>query len=96
MRLLLDVIVFVLLIGLMVCVYMLIKNKNTCTKRLVIIDAVSAYHTDCLISNRRCDWDLWDYIETYDETLYRWWDWGYTRILPPDKFELIKDYIKEK
>lgn len=29
-------------------------------------------------------------------TFYRWWDWGYTRILPKDKFEIIKPYLEVK
>lgn len=32
--------------------------------------------------------------ESFEKTLWRLWDWGYTRILPKDKFEIIKPYIK--
>lgn len=38
-------------------------------------------------------------IEPAEQALKRWWDWGYKRILPPEKFEIIKPYIpkaKEK
>ena len=31
--------------------------------------------------------------ESYERTLYRLYDWGYTRILPADKMELIKPFI---
>lgn len=34
-------------------------------------------------------------METYDSTLWRLWDWGYTRILPKEKFELVKPYIRD-
>jgi hypothetical protein len=34
--------------------------------------------------------------ESYEKTLFRLWDWGYTRILPKDKFEIIKPYIDRK
>ena len=32
-------------------------------------------------------------MEDYIETVFRFWDWGYTRILPPDKFEKIQPYL---
>ena len=32
-------------------------------------------------------------MESYFKTVYRFWDWGYTRILPPDKFEKIQPYL---
>ena len=32
-------------------------------------------------------------MESYLKTVYRFWDWGYTRILPPDKFEKIQPYL---
>ena len=35
-------------------------------------------------------------MEEYDQTFKRWWDWGYTRILPPAKYELVKPHIVEK
>lgn len=37
----------------------------------------------------------YDNIEPYFVTLLRLWDWGYTRLLPPEKFELVKPYIKK-
>ena len=35
----------------------------------------------------------YDDMESDNKTLLRLWDWGYTRILPPEKFELIKPFI---
>lgn len=46
-----------------------------------------------LIMKKKNDVD-YDDMENYVVTLWRLWDWGYTRILPKDKFEIIKPYIE--
>lgn len=72
----------------------ILKNNNTYKNRRIILDAIHLYSMDCLKNNRCADISYTD-MEEYDTTLYRWWDWGYTRILPECKFDLIKPYIKE-
>ena len=90
-------------IVLIICGVMLIKNEVTYRNRIKILNAIYRYS----FNNIAKDFDnwqpgqpqTWDSVnssdmEDYDTTLYRFWDWGYTRILPPDKFELIKPFIK--
>ena len=72
----------------------ILKSNNTYKNRRIILDAIHLYSMDCLKNNRCADISYTD-MEEYDTTLYRWWDWGYTRILPEYKFDLIKPYIKE-
>ena len=36
----------------------------------------------------------YDEMEDLDQTINRFWDWGYTRILPKDRYELIKNLIQ--
>ena len=76
-------------------IYLGIKNEVTLKQQLRISNAVYEYHTD-LINNRRYPEKKvdWSDIEPYDKTLFRLWDWGHKRILPKDKFEIIKPYIK--
>lgn len=78
-----------------VCVFIasLIKNDTTFNNRLIIISAISAYHDHCL--THRIDWDV-DFcdMEDYDDTYKRFWDFGYKRILPKDKFDIVKPFIK--
>lgn len=75
---------------------LLVKNDRTFIMRMKIGDAVLAYqldmidHHDIPSANLISVWES----EPYKKTLWRLWDWGYTRILPPEKFELIKPYIK--
>lgn len=33
-------------------------------------------------------------MESYDSTFRRFWDWGYTKILPPNYFKLIEPFIE--
>lgn len=49
------------------------------------------------IRNREYDnLNLIDYgdMRNFGNTLLRIWDWGYTSVLPRDKLEIIKPYIK--
>ena len=80
------------IISIAVNIFFLIKNKNAYKNHIIIIEAIYEY---CIEKN--VDFALFSnmYIEDYDDTVNRFWDWGYTRILPPEQFELIKPYIKE-
>lgn len=69
------------------------KNENTLKNHLKIIDTIYRYHTDCIRQGIDPSVEYGD-EEDYSTTLWRLWDWGYTRILPKDKFEIIKPYIK--
>ncbi len=85
-----------LTVALMLCflVFIFIKNLNTCKQHGKISDAIHKYNI-CCIRTRLYD-NMVDYseMEHYDQTLFRLWDWGYKRILPPEKFELVKPFIE--
>ena len=88
-----------LIIGAILIVYGLamgLKNETTFRARTRITDAIFKYHMHCIVSNNYEGARLvaFEDMESYDATMYRIWDWGYTRILPPEKFELIKPFIK--
>lgn len=91
------VILFILLIiyglGLIALKILDFKNKITYEKVKKISEAIYAYQIDCIKNGVSSIVDYKD-KEDYDETFWRLWDWGYTRILPKDKFEIIKPYIK--
>ena len=70
------------------------KNDITYENRCKIIDAILYYKIKCIDSEEEALVDNSD-MESYDKTLYRLWDWGYTRILPEEKYEIIKPFIKE-
>lgn len=95
-----DIILVILIILLIICVLGLIalkifdhKNENTYENIARINHAIYDYKVDCMLNERQ---ELVDYkdMEDYMKTFWRFWDWGYTRILPKDKYEIIKPYIK--
>lgn len=58
--------------------------------------AIYDYKIACI---KECNWDdlhsvKYKDMKDYMKTFWSFWDWGYTRILPKDKFEIIKPYIK--
>lgn len=68
--------------------FMMVKNNNTANKRDHIINAIYIYnleHYDNKIS--------YGYMEDYEKTLYRLWDWGYTNIVPKHIYKKIEPYI---
>lgn len=77
----------------------LAKNEVTYRNRIIILEAIQRYHAHLFKEGLFGQADLMVThmdMEYYGDTLKRFWDWGYTRILPPEKFELIKPYIEHK
>ena len=77
--------------------FALCKNENTFRNRAKIIKAIYRFEVDMTSkgdyeSLRKVDCL---HMENYDETNKRFWDWGYTRILPKEQYELIEPYIKK-
>lgn len=102
-----SMVVPLILLGMLVVVtawliFSLTRIENTSKNQMIIAAAIFAYQ------NRMCDEHDWtssspieyavsyDDMESFDDTYKRWLDWGYTRILPPDKFEIIEPYIQDK
>lgn len=79
---------------LVIDIYVLIKNERTYKMHIIVTNAICSYQLDCIEKGIRFEVN-YDDEEQYDKTLHRWWDWGYKRILPKEKFELIKKYIKD-
>lgn len=85
--------IVVCIIGILFCILMLAKNKNTFHMRKIIIDAIYRYQINQFYNGNFLINVDYDDMEEYDATMYRLHDWGYKNILPPDKFEIIKPYI---
>ena len=82
----------VLILALVMCLVMLVKNEVTLRHHLRLNSAIYTRHIWHIQHGLPLDVD-YDDMESYEKTLFRLWDWGYTRILPPDKFELIKPFL---
>lgn len=71
-----------------------IKSENAYMNRSDLIDAMFLYGLDCAENGRQRCVHYKD-MESYEKTVLRLWDWGYTRILPPEKYEILKPYLHQ-
>lgn len=81
------VVIWVLVAILLFLQIMLVKNEITCKQRLKIVNAICRYGDKDVVS--------YDDMESYDDTLWRLWDRGYTRILPKEKYALIRHLVED-
>ena len=86
--------ILALVIGLLAFYFvMLAKNQNAYKNRTLLLNAISKWGMgNNNVSIREFE-EMLDSMEAYESTLFRLTDWGYTKILPTDKYEKIKDYI---
>lgn len=85
----------ILILSVLLVFFLLIGVKNNLTYRyhMLFIDAIGRYQIEKL-RKHEYTYDVdFDDLEGYNKTLLRLWDWGYTRILPPEKFEIIRPYV---
>ena len=83
----------ILCIVLIMCGFTLWKNNVTYKQHMRIMNAIFTYRKEKILNDEPPEVEF-DDMEDYDKTLLRVWDFGYKRILPKDKFEIIKPYIK--
>lgn len=69
-----------------------IRFNNVYDNRMRIISAIFIYHINCAQNGNEITVSYED-MESDNATCKRIWDWGCTRILPKEKFEIIKPYI---
>lgn len=91
-----ELILVICFAGLIFCGIAIVKNVNTFRCHCKIDKAIYEYKDKCI---GECDWTAlhsveYNDAEDYMTTFWRFWDWGYARILPKDKFEIIKPYIR--
>ena len=75
-----------------VSIFFITKNEVTYKHHNMLDKAILRYKLECICNQTKYLVDH-DDMENYAITLHRFWDWGYTRILPKEKFEIIKAYI---
>lgn len=88
---------FLITIWLLLIIF-LIKNERTYKQRVKIIKAIKKYNVDIIdecysYEEYKYMSIRYDCIEKYEETLFRFWDWGNKRIVPKEVYEKIKKYL---
>lgn len=81
-----------------ISVYLIAKCENAFKNREIIRNAISRFELDMLVKENYDTLKKINYgtMEELNDTVNRIWDWGYTRILPKEQFELIKPYISKR
>ena len=70
----------------------LFRNNWAYKQQIRVINAICAHQMYCQITEKKSVVTYTD-METYEATYRRFWDWGCTRILPKEKFAIIKPYL---
>lgn len=82
-----------LLSGLIYYVLMYIKIDNAFKNQEKILNAIWKYVSES--NDAITGIILLDSMEDYSDTIFRFTDWGYKKILPKECFEVIEPYIGE-
>lgn len=91
-----TVLLTILSLGVILCVIAFIKNEITYKNHMIINNAIGEYNRSKAGVRKESDCNLYACMESYDNTFYRINDWGYENILPRDKMDIIRPYIKDK
>jgi hypothetical protein len=95
-------IIIILCILLILNVIGFIKNEVTYENRKIIREAIASYNERVafLMSIEYLEKDCRNYLpyscmESYWRTLFRWYDWSYKNIVPPDVLIKLDSYIEK-
>lgn len=69
--------------------FLYIRTVIVFENRKKVIDAIYSYNMEHTYD----EWISYDLIEPYTKSLFRFWDFGYKRIVPEDVHLKIKEYI---
>lgn len=84
--------IMIVCISVAIEIFVVYRNDLTFKNRNIIIDAITRYRLSHILSSEMSEVCFED-MENYSTTLLRLTDFGYTNILPKDKYELVKPYI---
>lgn len=85
----------ILLCILALCAVAMIRSEVAFKNGMIIIEAIYHYQMHMIAIGNYIFDVTYDDMMPYGKIMLRFWDFGYTRILPPDKYEIIKPYIVE-
>lgn len=95
-------IILVYFISVLFCCFLMIRAKVSEINHLKILDAIFKYQKHFLTpgvflkdipDDQRVEFDD---MESFEATMWRFWDFGCTRILPKEKYKLVESFIEKK
>lgn len=79
---------------LMVCTgFLFIRNEVAYQNRVKILNAICDYNLNQISSETYGSLISYDEMEPYESTMWRIWDFGCIRIVPPETFKMIQPYL---
>lgn len=88
-----DALFYICILLISLCVVALAKNVVTYYWYKKIFDAIYEYRKMCIYNSEQPKVNYTD-VESYASTFCRVWDWWYRSILPKDKLDIIKPFMK--
>lgn len=88
-----QILIIICITAILFCIGLEIKNEITYKNFDIILNAIHVYQLDQIIHDSKISVDYTDMVP-YETALFRFWDWVYENILPPEKYALIASYIK--
>lgn len=82
-----------LMSGVMFYGLVVLRGEVAYQQHMRILEAIYEYHKDCF-SKLEVPVVMLHDTEEYRETACRVWDWSDKGILPPEKYEIIKPFLK--
>jgi hypothetical protein len=82
------------LAGVVYCGLLMIRNELAYKQFIRLSDAVYSYINECILQEIQPVVQFSDFAN-YDDIASRVWDWSDRDILPPEKYEIIKPFIKQ-
>lgn len=99
MRDILELFCIMLLVAvLMVLTLMLaidMRHDIVVQNRKRVRNAIISYMRYCEMHHKPIQVDYVHDMEDFDDTLYRFYDWGCKNILPKEKYDLVKAFMNE-
>ena len=80
--------------GIIVSSYMLVRVRVAYRNQMRVCDAIYMYNLRCIRRGVVSE-VYFDDMEDYSETVYRLFDFGCERILPPEKYLIIKPFLEK-
>lgn len=73
---------------------LMIRNELAYKQFIRLSDAVYSYINECILQEIQPVVQFSDFAD-YDDIASRVWDWSDKGILPPEKYEIIKSFLKK-
>lgn len=88
-----DTFIFIICVfALLISIFLMFRNSKALSLRNHVRRAILEYRMDCFVKGINPE-IMYEDMESFYSTVFRFWDFSHKRILPKDKYKLIKKYL---